>query len=434
MTPRRKRRGFTLIELLVVISIIGILVGLLLPAVNSAREAGRRTQCSNNMRNIGLALVNYSTSKNLFPNSGYFIESGTPGWTNSNAYGSVSGTFTSGAAASWGYSWIVEILPYMDAQDMYNAWDKNSTFYATVTKNTPNGLPSNYTVGNTAIGILRCPDDFTAQPGQGNLSYACNSGFSFTLGDSGGTPSPLSYIPSQTGGQPTLQNSGTGFNLGTLSAGTPSTAIIQRMGVMFPGSVNGGCPWDYRTSPAGIFDGMSNTVLVSENTQAGYAPGTNPMLNNTAGVLTNWSCPLPTMVAFVGSPGICCPSPIASTPCTPSCASASLAPTNVSGVQTDGLSWSNNNNPATGLNDTINYGNNIPFTSKGFYPFSNSAHPGGCNMTFCDGAVRFINSTINGNVYSKILTPAGGRLPAYTSGGAIVGMKQLPVGQDDFAP
>ena len=59
MTPRRRRRGFTLIELLVVISIIGILVGLLLPAISSAREAGRRTQCQSNMHNVSLGILGY---------------------------------------------------------------------------------------------------------------------------------------------------------------------------------------------------------------------------------------------------------------------------------------------------------------------------------------------------------------------------------------
>src|ERR1700677_2555572 len=74
MTSRRRQRGFTLIELLVVISIIGILVGLLLPAINQAREAGRRAQCQNNMKNVVLAIVGYVNKKNVFPPAGEFCE------------------------------------------------------------------------------------------------------------------------------------------------------------------------------------------------------------------------------------------------------------------------------------------------------------------------------------------------------------------------
>src|ERR1700690_4198383 len=71
---RQRRHGFTLIELLVVISIIGILVGLLLPAVNSAREAGRRVQGQSNMRNVVLAILGYVNKQNVFPPAGMFCE------------------------------------------------------------------------------------------------------------------------------------------------------------------------------------------------------------------------------------------------------------------------------------------------------------------------------------------------------------------------
>lgn len=101
------RRGFTLIELLVVIAIIGVLVALLLPAVQQAREAARRTQCKNNLKQIGLALHNYHDVTNLFP----------PGWV-SASYQPPTGAAGAGELTIW--SWGAFLMPYIDQAPLYN--------------------------------------------------------------------------------------------------------------------------------------------------------------------------------------------------------------------------------------------------------------------------------------------------------------------------
>src|SRR2546423_10469494 len=95
----RKKPGFTLVELLVVIAIIGVLVALLLPAVSAAREAARRTQCANNLKNLGLAMINYHDSNKKFPLGAVCINNSCPTTT--------SYTFRDAPPILWGTTWAI---------------------------------------------------------------------------------------------------------------------------------------------------------------------------------------------------------------------------------------------------------------------------------------------------------------------------------------
>jgi prepilin-type N-terminal cleavage/methylation domain-containing protein len=404
----RLRQGFTLIELLVVISIIGILVGLLLPAVNAAREAGRRTQCMNNMRQLGLGLLGFSNAKNYFPNAGTFLEEGfaasppTPPALPSGSVLAEVAKATPTVPASgglWLYSWIVEILPYIDNQELSNAWNKNANYLSTTGTG---GQPTNFQIGNTSIKILTCPDDNTIQTGQGNLSYAANGGFVRFPAN------PISWTGSNIDGASTDGAALKWIDPANTPTWNANQGLCQKLGVMFISSVdpNGNpMPWgSIKTTPGSIFDGASSTVMVAENTFVGYAGAGTTTYSGS--IQTNWACPLPNFSMFMASDDVCGTSQ--------SCYTTLAAGT------TDGVGWALANGPSS--LEKINGGQNL--TNEGSYPFANSGHPNGNVTVFCDGATRFISNTIDGTVYSKIITPAGSRLPV---------IKQFPVNQDAFA-
>jgi prepilin-type N-terminal cleavage/methylation domain-containing protein len=147
----RRVRGFTLIELLVVIAIIAILIALLLPAVQQAREAARRSQCKNNLKQLGIALHNYHDSFSLFP----------MGHTRSND--------GAGGVTGWrGYSAHAMILPYIDQGPLYNQINFNQHFDHG--DNTPER--------RTRLAAFLCPSDspFPASADRGNNNYAGSMG------------------------------------------------------------------------------------------------------------------------------------------------------------------------------------------------------------------------------------------------------------------
>jgi len=404
MSRRRlRRRGFTLIELLVVISIIGVLIGLLLPAVQAARRSARRLQCVSNLRQVGLGLAGFLNQKNYYPNAGTFQESQNPGTPPiTPATSVINGCFpvVSGTAFTASYplkSWVVDILPYIDNVELSNAWTPTQ-FYNSTTSNI-SGNPSNYTIGNTGIGILKCPEDLTALPGLGNLSYVVNMGFTRWHANIGGaTPASYGWTPTDgTAANPPADNkAGPGWGQGN----------CIKTGVMFLGTDLGNLGWDTRTGTSSIVDGSSTTILASESVLAGASGGDT----FTSAIATNWACPHPNFMGFIASDQVWNGTGGLSGNATP--------PQN--GIDLTGWKYANFKQPAISAianMESLNYGLNL--SDDGSCPFANSNHPGGVNMLFCDGSAKFVSDQIDGTVYSKLITPQGSRLPAV--------YRQLPV-------
>ncbi|WZO97203.1 DUF1559 domain-containing protein [Isosphaeraceae bacterium EP7] len=412
---RRRRPGFTLIELLVVISIIGVLMGLLLPAVQSSRRAARKAQCANNIRQVGIGLIGFMNAKGYLPNAGTFGEADVIG-EHSNIEGSLYGSNFGGSATGGNstkvdqgplFSWVVDCLPYFDEQGLYNSFNRNRLYFDKGAMRELSSVqsPSNAIVSSTTISVLQCPDDDTLVLGQGNLSYVVNGGFTLwhhpsTLPPDPNKPPRLNQIAGWTGSQ--------------LGDGVPGPTpwwgqkgISERLGVMFLGSNTGGCPWDARSSPTSFMDGSSTTVLASENRAAGYS---SQVLGSTGGISSGWASPHPNYMMFIAS-GKICQNGLCDT--SPYGLSVNV---DGNGGQTDGPAWSMANKAGTfeNINGSLT-------ASDGRFPYPSSYHAGGVNVVMCDGSVRFVNDKIDGTVWAKILSPAGSMIPV---------IKQLPVDSD----
>ncbi len=223
-----RRSGFTLIELLVVIAIIGILIALLLPAVQKVREAANRTKCQNDLKQIGLALHSYHDNNGYLPpgvDGSDPPSSGRPGA--SNYY--------------WGWSWMARLLPYVEQDNLYRQADN---FARTVsdnpwTKGTPAGNPGL----RTALQIWQCPSDdrvylaqyVPGQVGKGGGGETLDVAFTSYLGVSG----LHSFNP---GGSRTPV-----WNEGALHSYKPGTSYDS-----------------LKTKFSDISDGLSNTLFVGE--------------------------------------------------------------------------------------------------------------------------------------------------------------------------
>jgi len=195
------RRGFTLVELLVVIAIIGILIGLLLPAINAAREAGRRTACTNNLKQIGLALINCHDETGCFP----------PGYR-------AAGTYVDGATDTTpGWGWAAYILPYLEEPQVYESIDFSL----------PVESPQNAPAIQTVIKAFICPSD-TVPP----AAFSVTDGFSKPIA----AAAPSSYSACCGGDE-------------------SDTTAATGMGVFYRNS---------KTCVADITDGTSHTIMVCE--------------------------------------------------------------------------------------------------------------------------------------------------------------------------
>jgi prepilin-type N-terminal cleavage/methylation domain-containing protein len=239
------RRGFTLVELLVVIAIIGILIALLLPAVQAAREAARRTQCSNNLKQLGLAVQNYHDVRQEI----------CPAWLTTDA--SATGACNPNLFAGW----PLLLLPFMEQQNVYDLVDVGRQLSVNPT------APANHiTVRSTSIPTYFCPSRrtppaLTATAANTQCSVGDYASVGYALG-----ASTNDATPGDTTGTPVVLNQARTWDGAMIACRAFNSATTAN-----PAAINGFQPQtlggrDFRsmTTFASVLDGLSNTAFIGE--------------------------------------------------------------------------------------------------------------------------------------------------------------------------
>lgn len=256
-SDRLRVRGFTFVELLVVLVIIVLLLSLGLPAMSRSRQRARILDCSNNLRNINLALIQAATDKERLPACGNF------------------------GKTTMCHSWVLGLLPHLDQGVVYVNWNQDAGL----------SYPPNQTRAQTSIRVLTCPSDLSVEPDAGNLSYVVNGGIGFTAQIGGVHDCPVAPFGSKidfNGNGSTCLSSG-------LPDGDPSDKdFFFKTGLFF----NETWKWNvtvrhHRLDT--VVDGLSQTITLAENVRTGY----NPSDPNTE----NWANSNPYRTSFyIGNP------------------------------------------------------------------------------------------------------------------------------------
>ncbi len=365
----RSRAGFTLIELLVVIAIIAVLIALLLPAVQAAREAARRIQCTNNLKQLGLALHNYISSNDTVPPA------------------SLPTTLANGSKINNGsFSAQVRLLPYLEQQPLYNA--------ANFSLNCINGAAGalvNSTVVATRLNAVLCPSDtapsWTMSPITAYTAVAAGNSYFASVGSS------LEFASSETSGPPN---------------GIFGAALIWGPGnAPGPGSL---------VTLASISDGTSNTVAfgewrIGDGNNATISPATDIVLLGSYPSGVSRNSPATSLPA--GANGF--------TQWVQQCSANLANPGDRANHTSDqGMTWAIGipsysignillapNAKTPGCSTTSQSSNTI--FSPGLWTLS-SNHPGGANVAMADGSVRFLKDSVNLNTIWALGSRAQGEI------------------------